>query len=30
MLAKTFDCVACAVMVSNTRPEYYPPYNTEV
>jgi len=24
--AETFDCVACALMDENTRPEYYPPF----
>ena len=26
-LSDTFDCVACAVMTENTRPEYYPPFS---
>jgi len=25
---QTFDCVACAVMVENKRPEYYPPFSS--
>ena len=29
-LGRTFECVACALMQPNTRPEYYPPYNTEM
>ena len=24
---QTFTCVACALMVENTRPEYYPPFS---
>ena len=24
---QTFQCVACALMVENTRPEYYPPFS---
>jgi len=28
-LNETFECVACALMVKNTRPEYYPPFMTE-
>ena len=24
---QTFNCVACALMVENTRPEYYPPFS---
>jgi len=27
MLSDTFDCVACALMTENTRPEYYPPFS---
>ena len=29
-LAQTFECIACALMQPNTRPEYYPPYDTEM
>ena len=25
--ADTFDCVACALMVENQRPEYFPPFS---